>query len=202
LTEEEVKAIEREANKIVQEDIKIHTFLMPRTEAEQRFGMTIYQGGAVPGKQLRIVEIPSVDVEACGGTHLHSTGEAKKIRIIKTTKIQDGVIRLVYVAGKAAEQFEAEEEKLVDEIASLLKCFRFQIPYRARELFEKWKMVVKKKKRIPQEEAKLKAEGEFKGNNAELLEETAKALKTQKDFIINTIKRFLKELKEKGYEVI
>ena len=34
--------------------------------------MAIYQGGAVPGKNLRIVEVPGIDVEACGGTHLNN----------------------------------------------------------------------------------------------------------------------------------
>ena len=76
-------------------DIGIH-------EAEKKYGMRIYQGGAVPGKKIRIVDIEGEDVEACGGTHLNRTAEVGRIRIIKSSKIQDGIVRLTFTAGKAS----------------------------------------------------------------------------------------------------
>ena len=89
LSGEETKKIENEANKIVNSRIDIIKKFYPRTEAEKRFGMSIYQGGAVPGKKLRIVQIKGLDTQACGGTHLNSTFEAGKIKILKSTKISD-----------------------------------------------------------------------------------------------------------------
>lgn len=98
----ELKKIENLANKIVDKGIKIENMLMPRNIAEKRFGMRIYQGGAVPGKMVRVVNIPGVDVEACGGTHLNNTKEVGKIKILRTGKIQDGVIRFEFTAGEEA----------------------------------------------------------------------------------------------------
>jgi len=72
---------------------------MSRAEAEKKFGFVIYQGGVVPGKELRIVEIENLDVEACGGTHVDNTKEVEEIFVFNNYKIQDGVLRLEFVAG-------------------------------------------------------------------------------------------------------
>ena len=68
--------------------------------------MRLYQGGAIPGNLLRVVEVPGVEVEACGGTHVNNTGEIGKIRILKGQKIQDGIVRLTFTAGIATERIE------------------------------------------------------------------------------------------------
>lgn len=119
----DVKRIEDEANRIVRKRIRLEKLLIPRREAEIRFGMRIYQGGAVPGKVLRIVNIPGVDVEACGGTHLNRTDEVGKIKIIKTTKIQDGVVRLEFTAGEEAGKVSDKEEGIFREIIGELERF-------------------------------------------------------------------------------
>ncbi len=113
---DELKKIEDRANQIVKEDIPVRSIFKDRAQAEKDHGMSIYQGGAVPGKQLRIVEIPEVDVEACGGTHVKHTKEVGQIKIIKSSKIQDGIVRLEYVAGKAADQIIQDEAKLTKDL--------------------------------------------------------------------------------------
>ena len=188
VTEEEVKAIEKEANKIVNEDINLHLRFEDRDAAEKKFGMEIYQGGAVPGKRLRIVEIPEVDVEACGGTHLLSTKEAVAIKIIKSTKVQDGVVRLVFTAGNAAQEAEASTGNVLKTLATELSCNENQIPSRAKELFVLWKNVIKKKKDMPKE---LTSKDVFDGD---VLAKVCEVLKTQPEHVIKTIRRFKKEL--------
>ncbi len=188
LTEEQVEKIEKEANRIVKQGIPIEKSFYSRSEAEHSFGMDIYQGGAVPGKKLRIVNIVGVDVEACGGTHLDNTKEAEMIKILKTTKIQDGVIRIVFVAGKAAKEEVKDESSTIKELEKILKCTKEQIPGRSLELFELWKNIVKKKKDVPK---KLISQTVYKG---EILTETARVLKTQPEHVVKTVERFLKEI--------
>ncbi len=192
LDEKTIKKIEELANEVIDEDIVINKFFMPRNIAELKYGFRIYQGGAVPGRLLRIVEIPNVDVEACGGTHLNTTSQCELIKIIKCTKVQDGVIRLEFVAGKSALEFIKKEEEMINEIKKILKCEREEIPGRAKELFDIWKKVVKKKKSIAKFE--LKSKEKFYGD---VLKETSKILRTQPEHVINTIKRFIKEINEK-----
>ncbi|HDH28293.1 MAG TPA: alanine--tRNA ligase [Euryarchaeota archaeon] len=101
--------IEGRANEIIKEGLPVVSKILKRDVAESLYGFRLYQGGAVPGKELRIVRIEGVDVEACGGTHLHNTSEAKIIKIMGSTKIQDGIVRLEFTAGSAAEKFIEKE---------------------------------------------------------------------------------------------
>ena len=71
---------------------------MDKSEAEKEYGFTLYQGGVVPGNNLRVVKIEDTDVEACCGTHCDNTSEVGWIKILKSNRIQDGIIRLYYVA--------------------------------------------------------------------------------------------------------
>ncbi len=190
LTENQILEIEEFANSIVQKSIPVKKYFLPRSEAEQRFGFTLYQGGAVPGKELRIVEIENFDTEACGGTHLNNTEEAGQIKIIKTSKIQDGIIRIEFVAGNALKGKEEEKSSIIEQAAKLLDCNTAQVPSRSYELFEKWKSKVKKKKEV---ETKFISTEESSGD---LIKETSEILKTQPEHIVKTIARFLKELRE------
>jgi len=199
VSDKELMEIEKEANKIVNKAIKIKSFFLPRDEAEKRFGMSIYQGGAVPGKKIRIVEIPSVDTEACGGTHLNNTKETGRIKMLKSTKIQDGIVRLTFVAGKVAEEETSREQKLLDEIAEILGVKPEEVPARAEELFKKWKKAKKAAKKgaeIPEELFKLLEKKAEKLNAKELLEKTANIFKTQIEHVAKTAKRFMKDLEK------
>ncbi len=195
LSEEETKKIEEEANSIIKKKIEMKLFFMPRTKAEQTYGMGIYQGGVVPGKQLRIVNIVGVDVEACGGTHLLNTKEAEEIKILSTSKISDGVVRVVYVAGNAAKTAKMGESWILDETAKMLKVSREQVPAMAQALFEMWKKgrkAVQKKEKVDLTLPKNVPVEELAP--AELLEKTAKILSTQPEHVPKTVARFLKEV--------
>ncbi|MBI3034725.1 alanine--tRNA ligase [Candidatus Woesearchaeota archaeon] len=196
ITDGELAKIGEEANKLVKQSITVHSNFVPRTEAEQRYGMAIYQGGAVPGKLLRIVNIDGVDVEACGGTHLRNTSEAGEIKILKATKISDGIVRLYFTAGEAAQYVKKSEKEILEEASKLLGVKIEQLPARAEELFNKWKLAkkaVEKKKQIDLKQLESTSTEEFKGN---ILDKVSEILKTQPEHINKTIKRFLSELEE------
>ncbi|HXV38995.1 MAG TPA: alanine--tRNA ligase, partial [Nitrosopumilaceae archaeon] len=122
LTEDEVKKIESLANSIVKKNMPVTIENFDRGTAEQKYGFRIYQGGVVPVKSVRIVSIEDFDVEACGGTHVKKTKEIDLIKITRTKRIQDGVVRLEFVAGPAAQEYvkaqEIEmEKKTAEQIA-------------------------------------------------------------------------------------
>ena len=120
ISKEELKQIEEIANKIVKEAIPIDKSILPRKDAEETYGFRVYQGGAIPQKELRITKIGDFDVEACGGTHCDNTSELVKIKILKVSKIQDGAVRLEFVAGNAAESAcEEAKECYISSVESL-----------------------------------------------------------------------------------
>jgi len=120
LTKEEIRQIEKTANEVVQRNLPILINVFERSDAEKRYTFRIYQGGAVPSNNVRIVNIDGWDVEACGGTHVNKTGEIGLIKILKTERIQDGVVRLEYVAGNNALKYVQSQESQLLHIAHSL----------------------------------------------------------------------------------
>jgi alanyl-tRNA synthetase len=118
-TEEEAGRIGKLVNETIRKNLAVESAELPRSEAEGRYGFVLYQGGASPGKRVRIVRVGGgFDVEACGGTHLKRTGEIGRMKIIRTERIQDGVNRIEFTCGKAAEEFEKSQAQ---EYRSLLR---------------------------------------------------------------------------------
>ena len=100
LNKEELERIEKTANSVVRKDLPVNIRTYDRGEAEREYTFRIYQGGVVPSNNVRIVNIEGWDIEACGGTHVRKTGEIGFIKITKADRIQDGVVRLDFVAGE------------------------------------------------------------------------------------------------------
>jgi alanyl-tRNA synthetase len=120
LSDDEVHKIERFANGIIQKNYPVTIKEYERGEAEQKFGFRIYQGGVVPVKSVRIVRIEDFDVEACGGTHVKRTGELGLIKITKSERIQDGVVRLEFVSGEAAIEYVQKQHLDISTIIRAL----------------------------------------------------------------------------------
>jgi len=139
ISDEELTKIEELANTCIKENHEISINWINRTEAEQKYGFDIYQGGAVPGKEIRIVNVKDWDVEACGGLHLDNTGEADIIAITGIKKLQDSVVRIEFLAGNAARNYLEKMEEFSKQCAEILDCGEEQVFDRAKELFEEWK---------------------------------------------------------------
>jgi alanyl-tRNA synthetase len=121
IAEDEIKIIEQQANTFVQQAIPVEKKVMKRNDAERSYGFRLYQGGVPPGNLIRVLNIPGLDVEACGGTHLNNIKEIERIRILKAERIQDGVNRITFAAGKMADLYQKEETELYHRVIHLLK---------------------------------------------------------------------------------
>jgi len=120
LTLEELHKIETLANEAILRNIHVDISWMPRTEAENLYGFRLYQGGAVPGKEIRVVKVGDWDVEACAGTHLKATGEIGFIKVVHSERVQDGVERLTYSIGIPAVKAVQANERLLVKLSETL----------------------------------------------------------------------------------
>jgi alanyl-tRNA synthetase len=157
LTREEIREIERLANQAVIRNIPVESSWMPREEAEKKYGFRLYQGGVVPGREIRVVETRDWDVEACGGTHLKNTGEIGFIKIVRTERIQDGVERIVFSAGLPALKAVQENEKLLWKVSEILNAPLEKLEETTERLVKGWKEARREKKRLLEEIAKREA---------------------------------------------
>ncbi len=155
ISEEELREIERLANRVVMENRPVKWEWLPRTEAEMKYGFRLYQGGVVPGRIIRVLNIEDWDVQACGGTHLPNTGLIGPIKILRTERIQDGVERIVFACGEAAINWMQETERILRRTSEVFRVPPEKVPETAERFFNEWKQARKEAEKLRKELAKL-----------------------------------------------
>ena len=81
-----LRALEGPLNDLIRQDIAVTYVYVPMHEAQAEHGLIRSRSVApppTPDGKIRIVEIAGLDRQACGGTHLASTGQSPPIRILK-----------------------------------------------------------------------------------------------------------------------
>ncbi|HIH36893.1 MAG TPA: alanine--tRNA ligase [Methanocellales archaeon] len=201
LSFEQIQEIEKVANDVVMEDVPILVKEMPRNEAESKHGMGIYQGGAVPGKRLRIVAIGKYDVEACGGTYVKSTSQVGLIKIINSERIQDGVVRLEYVSGERAIKEIQRQASILRELSDLWAVSPDDISKTANKFFREWKELQKEKARLKEELAKSR-ESDLIDKNVELVGDLRIVSKILPDADAEELREVASHLTEKHPDIV
>ena len=76
---------EKIANDLIAQNSPINLYLVSRKAAEEKLSRltTLAKGFSDDIKEVRLVEIEGVTIEACGGTHVKNTSEIKGLKIIK-----------------------------------------------------------------------------------------------------------------------
>lgn len=156
ISQEELNEIEKLANEYVMDNIELDIKFYTRDEAESLYGFKLYQGGIVPGKSIRVVKIPGIDVQACAGTHVLRTGDIGPIKINKTERVQDGVERIDFSAGIAAVDSIQNENKLLRESSGIFKVDDDQLPKTCDRFFSEWKAQKNEIDKLKSEIASLK----------------------------------------------
>jgi len=86
-----------EANEIAKRGLEVKVYWLPREEALKIPGVVKLAEKMPPDvPQLRIVEIPGVDIQADGGPHVKNTREIGTIKILKIENRGKGKKRLYY----------------------------------------------------------------------------------------------------------
>jgi alanyl-tRNA synthetase len=182
LTPDEVQKIEELANQAVQANMRVDTTWMPRNEAEARYGFRLYQGGAVPGKDIRVVKTGDWDVEACAGTHLRNTGEAGFVKIIYTERIQDGVERLGYSVGLEGLKAVQRQERILWKVSEAMNAPVEKLDATAEKLVKDLKDANVEKRRLIKELAAKESASVEKSDAVVQSEEVAGIKIVKRDF--------------------
>jgi alanyl-tRNA synthetase len=119
LKERELERVEELANEYIRSNISLRIEERPLEEALAQGAMAIF--GEKYGDRVRVVSIPEVSMELCGGTHVRATGELGLLKVISEGGIAAGIRRIEAVAGKVAWDFLREREDLIEQMAGRLK---------------------------------------------------------------------------------
>jgi len=134
MTAEERGRVEEMVNRGIWADHPVLVEFLDRPEAVARGAMALF--GEKYGETVRVVEMPGVSLELCGGTHCRHSGEIGLFRIVAETGVAAGVRRIEAVTGPAAFQHFREVEHLLDEVAGLLKARPENVPGRLAHLIQ------------------------------------------------------------------
>jgi alanyl-tRNA synthetase len=119
LTEEEKEEVERRVNEGIWADHPVRIRQMAYSDATRQGAMALF--GEKYGEEVRVVEVPGVSMELCGGTHCRHTSEIGLFRIVSETGVAAGVRRIEAVTGPSAFQHLRTSERRLAEVAGLLK---------------------------------------------------------------------------------
>ena len=122
LDEEEILALEREANEVIYRNAEVEV-LYP---SESELGQYVYRSKIEIEGQVRLVRIPGVDLCACCATHVKRTGEIGLIKIVRTVKFNGGM-RLFILCGRRAFALVQRQQQCVEEVSHLTNRSRDEI---------------------------------------------------------------------------
>ena len=151
LTDIEIAKIESLANSAIRLNLPVKTELLTRSNAEQKYGFRLYQGGVVPTRELRVLNISGWDVEACGGTHTSMTGDIGIIKILKSERIQDGIERIEFVGGEPALEHTQQRDDTLKKLSEIVESPQDKVVKVVTDLKKTNDILKKKQKQLTKE---------------------------------------------------
>ena len=78
--------MEKKVNAVLERRSALKSYYLPEEQFRQRDDLvrTLEAKPPVVQGRIRVVEIEGFDAQACGGTHVHSTGEVGRFSIVRT----------------------------------------------------------------------------------------------------------------------
>ena len=134
LTDREIEEIEQKINRIVFRNLPVQTEIMEINQAIARGALAFF--GEKYQQQVRVVSIPEVSMELCGGTHTRMTGDVGLFKIVGESSIASGIRRIEALTGFGTFVRLEEDENLLQEIAHTLRTPRTELTRAITRLLE------------------------------------------------------------------
>ena len=115
---------------------------MPYAEARARGAMALF--GEKYGDVVRVVDVPEVSMELCGGTHVRNTAEIGLFRIVAETGVASGVRRIEALTGPGAFNLMRERERVLARVAETLRTPTDGVERRVQQLAEERRALERK----------------------------------------------------------
>src|SRR6185436_13433519 len=130
----EIQEIEEKINQVVFKNLPVNTKVMALNDAISTGAMAFF--GEKYAQEVRVVSIPDVSMELCGGTHTKFTGDVGLFKIVSESSIASGVRRIEALTGFGTYLRLGEDEDLLREVSQTLRAPRSEITRAISKLIE------------------------------------------------------------------
>jgi len=150
ISKDQISKIETLVNSWIMENHALEIKNMSKSEALEKGAVAMF--GEKYDDVVRVVNVPGVSMELCGGTHVKTTSELGSFKIISEVGISAGVRRIEALSGQSALDYFSDRNALVNQLSDLLKANPNQLFERVNnlqaELINKNKEIQKMKDEI------------------------------------------------------
>ncbi len=150
ISKDQISKIETLVNSWIMENHILEIQNMSKSEALEKGAVAMF--GEKYDDEVRVVNVPGVSMELCGGTHVKTTSELGSFKIISEEGISAGVRRIEALSGQSALDYFSDRNALVNQLSDLLKANPNQLFERVNnlqaELINKNKEIQKMKDEI------------------------------------------------------
>jgi len=120
ISKKQISKIESLVNLWISENHPIEVKSMSKDDALKAGALAMF--GEKYGDVVRVVDVPGVSMELCGGTHVRRTSEVGSFRIINELGISSGIRRIEALSGPLVLDYLKERDDTVNKLSDLLKA--------------------------------------------------------------------------------
>jgi alanyl-tRNA synthetase len=153
ISDDDLRRVEEITNRIIYENRPLLTHWVERPLAEQMLARGDLRKLPPLEGPFRIVQMQGIEFNACGGTHVQTTGAIGAILLRRVEKVRNGW-RVEFVCGLRAVRSARNDYTLLDTVARTLTVSRTDVPSRVEKLLEDRKASAKEIKKLTQELAR------------------------------------------------
>ena len=151
-----LERLERIANELIAEDRAISVRNVSRAEAEAMLTEGKLRKLPPRAGDLRLIEIEDFDLNACGGTHLRSTGQIGGLHLRGHERVKQGM-RVEFVCGLRAAASARADYLTLGGAAAILSARRGDLPDAVGRLVAETKNAQKERQKLSHELAQYHA---------------------------------------------
>ncbi len=154
VTPREIEQIETLINGWISESHTLQIREMAIEEAKSAGAIAMF--GEKYGEIVRVVDVPGVSIELCGGTHVSNTAEIGVFKIVSESGIASGIRRIEAISGLGVVDYLNERDSVVKQLSEFFKAQSNEIVDRVVALNNEVKLASKALAIANEELAKLK----------------------------------------------
>ena len=132
LSDDEIRSVETQINQWISEGHGLETSVKSLEDAKAQGAIAMF--GEKYESEVRVIDVPGVSMELCGGTHVGNTAEIGLFKIVSEGGVAAGIRRIEAIAGMAvldylnirdqvvkdlSDRFKAKPEELTERVTAL-----------------------------------------------------------------------------------